>query len=160
MQNAKRFAIIGGITIAVLLIAGFVLAAFFNALLGVLYVTLIILAAFSLMSTALLIYSLIVLIRTIQTVNDELKPLLASLQETVSIVKETAKAAGQTATTIGSTAQLTREFALGPSVRAVAGLVAGQQVLRVFFGRGHAGRRADQRRREQMEYMNGAVGGE
>ncbi len=160
MQNAKRFAIIGGITIAVLLIAGFVLAAFFNALLGVLYVTLIILAAFSLMSTALLIYSLIVLIRTIQTVNDELKPLLASLQETMGIVKETAKAAGQTATTIGSTAQLTREFALGPSVRAVAGLVAGQQVLRVFFGRGHAGRRADQRRREQMEYMNGAVGGE
>ncbi len=69
----------------------------------------------------------------------------------MGIVKDTAKTAEHTAQTIGSTAQLTSEFALGPSVRVAAAVVAGQQILRVMTGRGHVRSRTEERRRQQME---------
>ncbi len=155
MQRAKRYSIIVGVVVLVLLIMGIVLAAIFNAWLDILYISLIIVATFTLVVLAFQIYTVFLLIRTITTVRDELKPLLASLQETLGIVRETAKTAGHSATTIGSTAQLTNEFALGPSVRAVSVVVAGRQMLRVFLGKGHAASRAEQRRKQQMEAITG-----
>lgn len=171
MKRARRYLLIGGVVALVLLIAGFIIAGIFGVLLDVLYIALIILAFFSLISTAVLIYALLMLIGTISTVRNEMKPLIDSVQETVGVVrgsvqetmdtvKETAKSAGRTANAIGSTARLTREFAIGPSVRLVALIVAGQQILRVFLGRGHARKRLEERRQEQMELLNAAGGGE
>jgi hypothetical protein len=173
MQKATRYAIVAAIVLLVLLIAGFVLAAVFGVLLDVLYIALIILAFFALVSTAMLIYALLMLIRTITTARNEMKPLIASVQhtvgslsasveETTGAVKETAKIASQTATTIGSTARLTTESFVGPGIRAVALLVGGQQMFRVFFGKGRARRRYDERKQEQTELieLNSTGGGE
>ncbi|MBA2287425.1 MAG: hypothetical protein H0W02_18285, partial [Ktedonobacteraceae bacterium] len=105
----------------------------------------------TLVATALLIVATLTLIRTITTVRDEVKPLLASVQETVGVVKDTARTAGQTVTTIGSTAQLTRDFAIAPGVQTAALLVASQRVLSVFLGKGHVRKRAEERRQQQLE---------
>src|SRR5260370_23958540 len=118
MQKATRYAIIAAIVLLVLLIAGFVLAGIFGVLLDVLYIALITLAFFALVSTALLIYALLMLIRTITTVRNELKPLIASVQhtvgsvstsveETTEAVEEKAENPRQTPTTLGHTAQFT-----------------------------------------------------
>jgi hypothetical protein len=164
MKGAIRYAIIAGAVILVLIIVGLIIAGIFGRLLDVLYVFLMLLAALMVLATLLQIFSIVVLIRTITTVRDEMKPLLASVQETVGIVKDTAKTAGHTVSTIGSTTQLAGDLALGPTVRAAAIVVAGQQMLRVFFGRGRVGSRADQRRRHQLEALNtseaSGVGGE
>jgi len=93
------------------------------------------------------------LVRTITTVRNEMKPLLVSVQETVGIVKDTVQTAGHTASTIISTARLTSEIAIAPGVRAVAAIVATQQMIRVFFGKGHVAKRAEQRRKQQMEAL-------
>ena len=159
MERALRLAGIIGAIVLVLLIVGFVLAAVFNVLLDVLYIFLIILAAFTLFATALLIYSVLLLIQTIVTVRDEMKPLLVSVNQTADYLKDTAKTAEQTVTTIGSTAQLTSEFALGPTIRTTAAILAGQQMLRVFLGRGRVRKRAEERRRQQREAMQASVGG-
>lgn len=151
MQSVKRFAIIAGSIVGVLIIAAIVLAAIFNAWLDILYVVLIIVASFVLLSTLTLIFATFELIRTINIVRDETKPLLASVQDTVGVVKETARSAGQTVTTVGTTAKMTSEFAVKPSVHAAAAVVAGQQVLKVFLGRGHVGKRADRARRMEMQ---------
>ena len=158
MKSAKRTATISGIVVLVLLVAGFILAGIFGLLLDVLYIFLIILAALSLISTGFLIYAILMLIQSITTVRNELKPLIASVQDTVGIVKETAKTAGQTVTTISSTAQLTKEFAVGPSVRAAATVLAGQQMVRVFIGKGKTKSRYEQRRKQQQEAMDAAAG--
>src|SRR5437667_4535282 len=99
MQAAKRFAIIVGVVVLIALIIGLVLATIFQALQAVLYVFLIILALFLIMATMFQIYSIVLLIRTIQTVRDEVKPLVTSFQETVGIVQDTARSAGQTVST-------------------------------------------------------------
>src|SRR5260221_12835155 len=101
MQKATRYAIIAAIVLLVLLIAGFVLAAVFGLLLDVVYIALITLGFFTLVSTALLIYALLMLIRTITTVRNELKPLIASVRHTVgsvsTSVEETTEAVKETA---------------------------------------------------------------
>ncbi len=164
MKNVKLYAIIVGSVVLALLIIGIFFAAIFNAWLDILYVSLIIAATFTLLVAALQVYAIVALVSTISTVRNEMKPLLTSVQETVGVAKDTvdavqemAKSAGQTATAIGATARFTSDFAIGPSVRVAAMLVAVQQVLRVFLGRGHTGTRADQRRKQQMD---AAVGGE
>jgi hypothetical protein len=157
MKGVTRYAIIAGV-ILVLLIIGIIVAAIFGVLLDVLYIFLMLLAALMVAATVLQVFSVIMLIQTITTVRNELKPLLASVQETVGIVKDTAKTAGHTVTTIGNTTQFASEFAVGPSVRAVAAVVAAQQMFRVFLGKGHVASRVEQRRRQQMEA--GAGGGE
>jgi hypothetical protein len=159
MQRAKRFAIIAGVVVGIIVVAGLVLAAIFHVLLDVLYVFLIFLAALMLIATALQIYSIVALIRTITTVRDEMKPLLSSVEETVGILRETAKTAGHTVSAIGSTAQMTTDLAVAPTVRAASAVIAGQQMLRIFLGRGQTGRRWDERRKQQMEAGAG-VGGE
>lgn len=163
MRGAIRYAIIAGVVLVVLII-GIILAAIFGVLLDVLYIFLMILAALMVTGTLLQIYSVIMLIRTITTVRDEMKPLLASVQDTVGIFKDTAQTASHTVSTIGSTAQLASEFGVGPGVRAAAAVVAGGRVVSVFLGRGKPGTRADKRRKEQMEALRAAeaqaVGGE
>ncbi|MDQ2907511.1 MAG: hypothetical protein ABI456_21395 [Ktedonobacteraceae bacterium] len=151
MQGAKRWLIIIGIVVVVLLVIGIFFAAINNAWLDILYVALMVLAAFTLVATALLIVATLTLIRTITMVRDEVKPLLASVQETVGVVKDTARTAGQTVTTIGSTAQLTRDFAIAPGVQTAALLVAGQRVLSVFLGKGRVRKRSEERRQQQLE---------
>lgn len=158
MKGALRGGLIGAAVVLLLAIVLIVLAAIFNFLLDLLYITLIVLAAFSLISTGFLIFTMLLLIQSITTVRNEMKPLLTSVQETVGIVKDTARTAGQTASTIGSTAQLTKEFAIAPSVRAVAAVVAVQQMLRVFMGKGRIRSRSEERRKRQMEAI--AAGGE
>lgn len=151
MQSVKRFAIIAGAIVVVLIIAAITLAAVFNVWLDILYVVLIIVASFVLLSTLTLIFATFELIRTIKVVRDETKPLLASVQDTVGVVKETARSAGQTVSSVGATARMTNEFAVSPTVHAAAAVVAGQQMLKVFMGRGHVGKRADRARRMEMQ---------
>lgn len=160
MQSALRYVKIVGIVLAVLLIAGLVIAGIFGQLLNVLYITLILLAFFSLLSTALLIYAVLKLIQTITLVRDEMKPLLNSVMETVGVAKETAEAmketaqhAGKTVGTVASTARLTKDYAVAPAVRATALVVAGQQMVKVFTGKGHVRTRAEERRRRQTELL-------
>jgi hypothetical protein len=150
MKGATRYAIIAGVVL-LLLIIGIIVAAIFGVLLDVLYIFLMLLAALMVVATLMQVYSVVLLIQTITTVRNELKPLLASVQETVGIVKDTAKTAGHTVTTIGNTTQFASEFAVGPSVRAVAAIVAAQQMFRVFLGKGQVASRAEKRRRQQME---------
>ncbi|GCE19592.1 hypothetical protein [Dictyobacter kobayashii] len=156
MQKAKRFAIIAGVVVAIILVGGVTLAIIFGKLLELLYVVLIILALLLIAGTVYQIYSVFKLVRAINTVRDEMKPLIGSVNETIGIVKDTAKTAGNTVTTIGTATKFTSELALGPSVRAVAAVVAAQEMGRVFLGKGHARSRAEERRRQQMEAMAAA----
>ena len=170
MKKAKNYLLIASISVAVLLIAGFILAGIFDKLLDVLYISLIVLAAFSLISTALLVYLLLTLIGSVTTVRNEMKPLLASVnqtvtsvrgsvEETLESVKGTARSASHTASTIGATAQLTNK-AVGPTVRVAALVVAGREAVRIFVGKGHTRRRHEERRKQQMVMMDAAGGGE
>lgn len=160
MQRALRYIKIVGAVLALLLIAGLVIAGIFGQLLNVLYIVLIFLAFFSLLSTALLIYAIVMLIQTMLLVRDEMRPLLNSVMETVGVaketaevVKETAQHAGKTAGTLASTAQLTKDYAVAPAVRATALVVASRHMLQIFTGKGHVRTRADERRRRQEEML-------
>ncbi len=159
MQCAAKNVMIAGGILLLLLIFGIVAAAWFGVLLDVLYIFLMLLAALLVIATFLQIYSIVLLMRTINMTRKEMEPLLASVQETIGIVKNTARTAGNAVTTIGATTRLTSEAALGPSVRAVAAMVAGQQMLRILLGKGHVRSRAEERRKQQME-AQAAVGGE
>src|SRR6266516_731884 len=173
MRKTTRNVIIISVVVLALLITGFVLARIFGVLLEVFYIALIVLASLLLISTAMLIYALLLAMRTFTTVTDELNPLIQSVQHTVEMVsesveettgtvKDTAKSVGHTATAVSTTARLTQQYAISPSVRAVAFLVGGQQMLRVFLGKGRARRRYEERRQEQRELieLNSTAGGE
>jgi predicted PurR-regulated permease PerM len=164
MRRTFSYVIFIGLAILALMIAGFVVARLYGVLLPVFYITLIILASLLMFSTVLLIYALFKALDTFTMVSDEVNPMITSLQhtaemvsqsveETTEVVKDTTKSAGQTATTISSTARLATQYAIAPSVRAVGFLVSGQQVLRVFLGKGHARRRYEERRRQQLELI-------
>jgi len=153
MKGAIRKAVITAVVVLVVLIIGIILAAIFHVLLDVLYIFLMLLAAFLVVGTLLQVLSLLELIRTITMVRDELKPLLASVQETVGIVKDTAQTASHSVKTVSNAAQLTGEIAVAPSVRAVAVVVAGQEMLRVFLGRGRTRTRSEKRRKEQLKAL-------
>lgn len=170
MKKARNYLLIVSISVLVLLVVGLILAGIFGALIDVLYIALIVLAAFSLISTAVLIYLLLSVLSTVITVRNEMKPLVeavnqtvtdvkGSVQETLESVKDTAKSAGQTATTIGATARLTSQ-AVSPTVRVAALVMASREVVRIFFGKGRTRRRYEERRQEQIEMMNAAAGGE
>jgi methyl-accepting chemotaxis protein len=170
MKKARNYLLIVSVVVLVLLIAGFILAGIFGLLLNMLYIALIVLAAFSLISTAMLIYLLLTLISTVTTVRNELKPLVesvnqtvssvkGSMEETLATVKDTAKSASHTASTISTTARLA-EQSVGPTVRVAALVMAGQQAARVFVGRGKTRKRYEERRKQQLEMLDGASGGE
>lgn len=151
MKGAIRNAAIIAAVVLVVLIIGIILAAIFHVLLDVLYIFLMLLAALMVVGTLLQVLSIISLMRTISTVREEVKPLLASVQETVGIVKDTAQTASHSVKTVSTVAQLTGEIALAPSVRTVAAVVAGQGMLRVFFGKGQTRTRSEKRRKEQLK---------
>ncbi|HEX7733386.1 MAG TPA: hypothetical protein VF458_00930, partial [Ktedonobacteraceae bacterium] len=166
MRSVLRGLKIGSIALVVALAAVLIFAFTTGHLLDVLYVTLIVLALFSLFSTILLIYSVMVLTRTIVEVREEMKPLLASVTETVDVaketavvVKETAQNAGKTAGTLVSTARLTKDYAVAPTVRAAALVLAGREMTRVFLGRGKARTRYEERRRKQEEFLRAEAAG-
>jgi hypothetical protein len=151
MKNTLRIiAIVAGV-LALIFLALMIWAAITGQLLNFLYIVLIILAFFLLFSTGCLIFAVLRLIGTITTVRNELKPLLASVQQTVGIVQDTAKTAGKTVTTISGTVQLASEFAVGPTIRTAAVVAAGQEVLRVFVGKGRTRSRWEERRKQQMD---------
>ncbi|GCE27147.1 hypothetical protein KDA_26310 [Dictyobacter alpinus] len=156
MQKAKNFAIIIGAVVGVVLVGGVVLATIFGKLPELLYIVLIVLALLLVAGTIYQIYSVYKLYRTIKLVQDEMKPLMGSLNETLNIVKDTAKTAGNTVSTIGTATKFTSELALGPGVRTVAGVMAAQEMGRVFLGKGRTRSRADERRKQQMEAMAAA----
>jgi len=164
IEKTTRYVILISSVILALMIAGFVVARIFGVLLPVFYIAIIVLASLLIISTVMLIYALLTALRTFATVTDEINPLLTSLQhsvemisqsveETTEVVKDTTKSASQTATTISSTTRMATQYAVGPSVRAVGFLVGGQQMLRVFLGKGRARRRYEDRRQQQMELI-------
>lgn len=160
MQRALLILKIVGAVLGVLLVGGLVAAGYFGQLLNLLYIVLIILAFFSLLATAMLIYAVLMLTRTILLVRDEVRPLLHSVKdtvgvakETVEVVKETAQHAGQTAGTLASTARLTRDYAVAPAVRATALLVAGRHMVKVFTGKGRTRTRYEERKQKQSEML-------
>ncbi len=160
MKRALRFMLIIGAILLILFIAGLVLAGIFGRLLDVLYVALMLLALFSLLSTMLLIYAIFKLIQMVMLVRSEMRPLLNSMQETVGVAKETAEAvketaqhAGKAAGTLASATRMTRDYAITPPVRAVALALAGRQMARVFLGRGHVRTKAEARKRRQAEML-------
>ena len=156
-QKIKNIALITGASLVLAILLIIVAGVITRDMKDVVYVSLIIVALLTLAVTVLQIIAILRLIGTISTVRDEMKPLLASVQETVGVVKDTARSAGQTAAAIGTAARFTSDFAVGPSVRAAALLIAARHVIRVFVGKGHVRSRADERRKRQME---AAVGGE
>ena len=153
MQAAKRFVLTVSVILGVLLVVGLILAAIFKVLTDVLYIFLILLALLMIGATVFQIYSIMALVRTIKTVRDEMKPLVASVHETVGIMKDTAQTAGRTVSTIGQTTKLTSEFALAPIIQTVASIVAVQGMMRIFLGKGHARSRAEKRREQQLAAM-------
>src|SRR6266852_2115880 len=163
IERTTRYVIIISAVLAIM-ITGFIVARIFSVLLPVFYVSIIVLASLLIISTVLLIYALLTALRTFATVTDEINPLLLSLQhsvemitqsveETTEAVKDTTKSATQTVTTVSSTARLATQYAVAPSVRAVGVLVGGRQMLRIFFGKGNARRRYEERRQQQLELI-------
>ena len=164
IERTTNYIIIVSVLVLALMITGFILARIFGVLLQVFFISIIVLASLLIISTVLLIYALLTALRTFATVTDEINPLLTSLQhsvnmisqsveETTEVVKDTTKSASQTATTISSTTRLATQYAAGPSLRAVGFLIGGQQMLRVFFGKGRARRRYEDRRQQQLELI-------
>ncbi len=164
VERTTRYVILISAAILLFMIAGFVVARIFDVLLPVFYIAIIILASLLIISTALLIYTLLMALRTLATMRDEINPLVTSLQhtvemvtqsveETTEVVKDTTKSASQTATTISSATRLATQYAVGPSLRTVGFLVGGQQMLRVFFGKGRARSRYEARRLQQLELI-------
>ena len=173
VERTTRYVILVSAIVLALMITGFIFARIFGVLLPVFYISIIVLAALLIISTVLLIYALLTALRTFATVTDEINPMLASLQhsvdlisqsveETTEVVKDTTKSASQTATTISSTTRMATQYVAEPSLRAVGFLVSGQQMLRVFFGKGRARRRYEDRRQQQMKLieLNSASKGE
>ncbi len=158
-QKIKNILLITGAVLVIVILGIIGVGVTTGHMLDVVYVSLIIVALFTLAVTVLQIIAIVRLIATITTVRDEMKPLLASVQETIGVVQETAKNANQAVATIGTAARFTSDFAVQPSVRVVALLMAAQQVIRVFTGKGHVRSRADQRRKQQIE-AEAAAGGE
>ena len=164
IERTTRYVIIISAAVLAIMIVGFIVARIFNVLLPVFYVSIIVLASLLIISTVLLIYALLTALRTFARVTDEINPLLMSLQhsvamisqsleETTDVVKDTTKSASQTATTISSTTRMATQYAVGPSVRAVGFLVGGQQMMRVFLGKGNARRRYEERRQQQLDLI-------
>ena len=164
VEKTTRYVILISSAILALMIAGFIVARIFGVLLPVFYVAIIILASLLIISTVLLIYALLTALRTFATVTDEINPMLVSLQhttemlsqsleETTEVVKDTTKSASQTATTISSTTRMATQYVAAPSLRAVGFLVSGQQMARIFLGKGGARRRYEDRRQQQLELI-------
>ena len=162
IEKITRYVLLVSFVVLAVIITAFVFARIFGVLLQVFFIAIVVLASLLIITTVLLSYALLTALRTFATVRDELNPLITSLQhsidmisqsveETTEAVKDTTQSASQTATTISSTTRLATQYAVGPSVRAVGFLVGGQQLVRVFLGKGRARRRYEEHRQQQLE---------
>ncbi|WP_201382998.1 hypothetical protein [Ktedonobacter sp. SOSP1-85] len=158
--GAMKTALIVGLVILGVIIVGIGVAAYFGRLLETLYIILMVLAAFLVFATFMQIYSVFSLIGTIKTIRDEAKPLVSSLQETVSIVQDTAKTAGHTASVVGTVSNLASDLIVAPGVRAAAGAVAAGEMVKVFFGKGSKRSKYEERLNQQREAMQASAGGD
>jgi len=165
VEKTSRYVILIASVVLAVMITGFVVARIFGVLLPVFYIAIIVLASLLIISTVLLIYTLLTALQTLATMRDEVNPMLLSLQhtlemvtasvdETTEAVKDTTKSATQTATTISSTVRLATQYTAVPTVRAVGVLMGGQQMLRIFFGKGYARSRYEERRQQQLELID------
>ena len=165
VEKTTRYVILIASIVLAVMITGFIVARIFGVLLPVFYVAIIVLASVLIISTVLLIYTLLTALHTLATMRDEINPMLLSLQHTVEMVtasvdetteavKVTTRSASQTATTISSTIRLATQFMGVPTVRAVGVLVGGQQMVRLFFGKGYARSRYVERRQQQLELLD------
>jgi hypothetical protein len=165
VEKTTRYVILIAAVVLALMITGFVVARIFGVLLPVFYVAIIVLASLLIISTVLLIYALLTALQTLATMRDEVNPMLLSLQHTVEMVTEsvdetaeavkgTTMSATQAATTISSTVKLATQYTAVPTVRAVGVLLGGLQMVRIFFGKGHARNRYEDRREQQLELLD------
>src|SRR5579875_1980670 len=116
MKAVRNYAIIVGVVLLIIIIGGITWAAIAGGLLGLLYSCLIVLALLLVGAMLFQIYSILMLLQTVRTVRNELKPLIASAQETVGIVQNTAKAAGGTVSAISTITNFTSDVALAPGL--------------------------------------------
>src|SRR5439155_1647106 len=103
MLHPLRIVVIGG-TLFLVLVGVLVVSAITGYMLQTLYITLIILAFFSLLATALLLYAVGLLLRTLGIVREEVNPLLTEVLMTMNVARETAEAVRDTAKYAGSAA--------------------------------------------------------
>jgi hypothetical protein len=165
VEKTTRYVILIAAIVLALMITGFVAARIFGVLLPVFYVAIIVLASLLIISTVLLIYALLTALQTLATMRDEVNPMLLSLQHTVEMVTESAdetteavkgttRSATQAGTTISSTVKLATQYTAVPTVRAVGVLLGGLQMVHIFFGKGHARNRYEDRREQQLELLD------
>lgn len=168
VDKITRYVILVTSAVVAVLIIAFVLARIFDVLLQVFFIAIVVLSALLIITTVLLSYALLTGLRTFATVRNELNPTLTSVQhsvdmvaqsavETTETVKDTTESASQTATTISSTTRMATQYAVGPSLRAIGFLISGQQLVRIFLGKGRARRRYEKSRKQQLELKEAAL---
>ena len=136
-ERAKPWIIAGGIAAAVLIIAFVVLATIFGWWPVVVDIVLVFTALVSLIMLGALTVAVIYFVRTIVEMRGEIIPVLESLKATTETVQATAEA--------------TKTFGVGPSVRAASFVVGAGEVASVILGRGRARKRSEKRQRRRQE---------
>jgi hypothetical protein len=130
--------IIGGAILAGLIVIAFVVVAtIFGWWPVIVDIVLVITALVSLVMLGALTIAVIYFVRTIIEMKAEILPVLESLKATTGTVQATAEA--------------TKTFGVGPSVRAASFVVGASEVASVILGRGHARKRSEKRQRRRQE---------
>ncbi len=137
IEQYKPWIIIGGIALALIIIAFVVVATVFGWWPVVVDIVLVITALLSLVMLGALTYATIMLIRTIQGTREEIMPVLESLKATTSTVQATAKA--------------TSTLAVAPGVRTASFVLGAGEIASTIFGRGRPRKRAEQRQQRRKE---------
>ncbi|HEV8193757.1 MAG TPA: hypothetical protein VGP82_20075 [Ktedonobacterales bacterium] len=146
LERARPWIIVGGIVATILIIAFVVVATIFGWWPVVVDIVLVFTALVSLIMLAALTFAVIYFVRTIVEMRAEIIPVLESLKATTETVQATAEA--------------TKTFGVGPSVRAASFVVGAGEIASVILGRGRARKRSEkrQRRRQEIEHELAARG--
>lgn len=146
LERAKPWLIGIGIGLVVLIIAFVVAATIWGWWPVVVDIVLVFTALVSLIMLGALTFAVIYFVRTIIEMRAEIIPVLESLKATTETVQATAEA--------------TKTFGVGPSVRTASFVVGAGEVASVILGRGHARKRSEkrQRRRQEIEREMAAQG--
>ena len=137
MDKMKRYLAIGGaiaVVVAIVLFVWFSVAGLWGTVLDI---VLVLAALTSLVMLGALTYAVIYFARTVMSIKRELTPVLHSLRVTSSAVRESARTASA--------------FGVEPAVRTASLLAGATEVAAIVFGRGHAQKRADQRRKRRQQ---------
>jgi len=137
LERAKPWLIAGGIAAAVLVLAFVVLATIFGWWPVVVDIVLVFTALVSLVMLGALTFAVIYFVRTIVEMRAEIIPVLESLKATTETVQATAEA--------------TKTFGVGPSVRTASFVVGAGEIASVIFGPGRARKRSERRQRRRQE---------